>query len=416
MREKIEHILKQILFCIAWIAAFLIALFPAKYINSIYGYLPFFFMLFLVCLSAAHMFWMRHKIAVETDFADISCERGRTVTISLKIVNHSILVCPRACACFYISDLFGNDDSIMKTDFTLAGKEKNDFCLDMDMKHIGVYHVGLKEMVIYDMLGVFKTNVPVIGDFQVNVTPRIHNITEIEASELLMYESDRDTNHVVNNGMDYTGVREYEPGDSMKQIHWKLSAHSNGYLTKLNESSRQSDYTVILDFAAPDYSREELMDVNDCLIEMAFSLLEYIDRHDAAYSLIYCDHEHEIHRTIPTGRDSYIELIKQFSVITPDPKEEYADGAAIIRDESSMPNRSNNVIICTSRVTSQLIQELIWVKSQKRYPELYLIIPERLNSRERENLMAPLRILDDADIRYNMISTKINQTVEVLPE
>ena len=74
-----------------------------------------------------------------------------------------------------------------------------------------------------------------------------------------------------------------------------------------------------------------------------------------------------------------------------------------------MPNRCTNLILCTSRLTTELIQQLLSMKRQKRNPELYLIIPERLTQRERENMFAPLAQLDDALIPWHVVSTARNQ-------
>ena len=85
---------------------------------------------------------------------------------------------------------------------------------------------------------------------------------------------------MVPNGTDYVGVREYELGDSTKQIHWKLSAHSINYMTKLSESSKQSDFAVVLDTAANEADREELMTIYDTLVETVFSVLEELSHRE----------------------------------------------------------------------------------------------------------------------------------------
>ena len=76
-----------------------------------------------------------------------------------------------------------------------------------------------------------------------------------------------------------------------------------------------------------------------------------------------------------------------------------------------MQNRSANLIVCTARITSELVQQLIQVKRQHRQPELYVIYPERLVQREREELMMPLRMLDEAGIPWHPVSTGYRQNL-----
>lgn len=411
MRRKIGAVLKYAGIGLLWLVVVAAVLLPARYINNVFGYLAFFFLALLIGLSVLILWNLKRKISIASDVADmanIQCMRGEPVALNLKIQNKSLFFCPHAKAGFYISSLFGDVDSLMESDFTIAGRSDSRFDFDMDMKHIGVYQVGLKNMRIYDMFGFFHMDVPIKGDFEVYVKPRIYAMEDLKVEEEVLLDASRDTRNAVPNGMDYIGVREYTPGDSMKQIHWKLSAHSRDYMTKLSENSRQSDFAVLLDFAANQAEQEELMDLYDTLVETAFSLLEELSHREVTYSLIYCDKQQEMRRSIPKGRENDMEYIRRFGVITPEPDPDYPDGTELLSQESRMPNRSTNLILCTSRVTTEMIQQLLSIKQQKRSPELYLIIPQRLTQREREDVMAPLRTLDDARIPWHSVSTARN--------
>ncbi|MCC8028962.1 MAG: DUF58 domain-containing protein [Lachnospiraceae bacterium] len=412
MKGKMKPTVKLVFIVVLWILALLAALFPARYINTAFGYTAFFFLLLLLVFSLLILFAVRRRIEIETNVTDahsVQCLRGDPVELGLKVKNGSAFFCPRATGGFYISDLFGGVDTSTDTVFTIAARSDSGFDFGMDMKHIGVYQVGLKDLRVYDMFGFFSLPVPVSGDFEVYVKPRIRTMEDLVVEEEIFLDSNRDNRNTVPNGIDYVGVREYTPGDSMKQIHWKLSAHSLGYMTKLSESTRQSDFAVALDFAAYPAEREELMDLYDALVETAFSLLEELSRREVTYSLIYSDKQQEIRRSVPKGRANDMEYIRRFDVITPEPEPGYPDGARLISQEARMPNRCTNLVLCTSRITPELIQELISVKRQKRSPELYFVFPDRLTRRDRENLMAPLCALDDAGVPWHAVSTAGNR-------
>lgn len=413
-KEKSRVLVNLILRIILWVILLLAALFPAKYINSVYGYLAFFFLALLLLVSQIILALQKKHLSVEHGTEDreaISCVRGEPVDLSLRLKNGSWFFCSHASADFFISDLFGDADVSRKVDFTIAGKSESSFAFDMDMKHIGVYHVGIRKVRLYDMFSIFYREIPVNGEFDVYVKPRIYALEDLEIEEEVSQDSDRDSRNMVPNGTDYVGVREYELGDSMKQIHWKLSAHSVNYMTKLSESSRQSDFAVVLDTAANEADREELMTIYDTLVETVFSVLEELSHREVTYSLIYPDKQQEIRRSVPKGRDNDMEYIRRFDAITADPVADYPDGAQFLEQEAKMPNRCTNLILCTSRLTTELIQQLLSMKRQKRNPELYVIIPERLTQRERETMFAPLAQLDDALIPWHVVSTARNQQV-----
>ena len=51
----------------------------------------------------------------------------------------------------------------------------------------------------------------------------------------------------ITKGMDFAGIREYQPGDSISDIHWKASSKMQKLLTKLSESEKYGSIYVLLD-------------------------------------------------------------------------------------------------------------------------------------------------------------------------
>ncbi len=388
-------------------AFFFVLIFPTRYINSFAGYIGILFLVLILACSLGAMWVLKKSVSIDSQMQYQSCMRGERLQIGLKVENSSIIIAPMATTKFYLSDLFGNQTDQQQVTFAMAAKTKNDFGFRTHMNHIGVFKVGLEDLYVYDMLGLFKVKIPLQEECEMVVTPRLHNLEDLIEEDAPETE-EFDKGVVAVGGMDYMGVREYAIGDSMKQIHWKLSSRSDGYLTKLTESNRRSSYAILLDFAAPPYETEELMDLNDALIETALSIVNYHSKQHTAYSLIYCDKNHNIHRTVPKQED-YTDLVFDFDKIYPAQGQDYPDGAALIEEEGHMGNQSSNVILCTSNVSPDTIYSLLGVKRQRRNPELYYILPESLNSRQREKLEAPLLQLDEMGIRYHILTTRINQ-------
>lgn len=409
MKQKLKKGLLFAVKLLLWLLVLGIAILPAVFINTVYGYLPGLLLVLLLLLSLGEMLWLRRSIIVETAYTDIECERGKSVDIGIKLKNRSRVFCPKANAYIYISDLFGAHDEQRKVAFTLPGRGELDLSFGMEMTHIGCYSVGLECVEVYDFFGVFSLRVPVSGRFSAIVTPRIRPMSETHDSEDLLTEASTDTRITVVGGTDYTGVRTYALGDPIKQIHWKLSAHSREYMTKIQESSRQQEFSILLDFAAPACKdTEQLMDLNDCLIETALSLIAAVSGEDASCALYYCDRNQTMIRTVPAGREDDVELIRSFAVITPEPDAAFPDACRILQQEGQGQNRGSNVIVVTSRVTPELLQELQVTKGHRRSPELYMIVPAEWNSRELEKACAPLRQLDDEEIPYYVISASEN--------
>ncbi len=407
---KIVHIAAVVL---AWAVVAAVVLAPAVFLNTVYGYLPALLLVLLFLFSAVSLFVVTRNLSVETDCADVRCERGESADIGLKLVNRSILSCPRATAYLYISDLFGKNDATRTVGFTIGGKATVDFSFRMEMTHIGCYSIGLDHVEVWDLLGLFHRSVPVSGRFTATVTPRRRAMDSLLLAEDAAVESSMETKISVIGGTDYTGVRAYALGDPMKQIHWKLSAHTREYVTKLQESNFQQEFSVLLNFAAVKNSdREQLMDLNDCLIETALSLVSEVTQQDASCSLLYVDKANAITKVMPSGQDDDGELIRSFAGITPEPGADFPDSYQLLQQEAQASSRSSNVLLVTSRITTDLVHELIRTKQQRRSPELWFIVPAEWSERELETACRPLKQLDDADIPYFTVSTAVNQTAK----
>jgi uncharacterized protein (DUF58 family) len=395
--------LGKLLFVLAVVG---LAAVPAVFLNSIFGYFTVLFVLFLLGASLGSLLLLKRGLSFDAATEDLTCQRGSSVDVGLKLRNKSLVSCPKAQAELFISDLFGDMDALKKIPFTLAGKETVDFGFGLDMSHIGIYSVGISSVEVYDLFGVFKYHMPLSGRFTAVVTPILRPMEELVITEEVLTEASTDTRTTAVGGTDYTGVREYVPGDPMKQIHWKLSAHSRDYLTKLQESSRQQEYAVILDFATEaQEDREIMMDLHDCLIETALSLINALAERDVSYTLLYCDRGGSVVRTAQAGSENFPELIRTFSVITPEPDPSYPDGAEIMRLERKAQNRSTNVLLVTSRMTEELTQELETDQRQMRSPALYRVVPAEWTSRQLETAAAALRPLQELEIPYYFVRT-----------
>ncbi|MDO4581915.1 MAG: DUF58 domain-containing protein [Bacillota bacterium] len=389
------------------IAALMVTALPAVFMNGVSGYVPALFLTMLLLLSFVSLLLLRRAITVEADHADVYCVRGESVEIGLRLHNRSRFFCPKAAAFVTISDLFGGNDALRQVRFTVSGRGEVKFRFELEMPHLGCYRVGVERIELYDAFGVFRLSLPAFGCCTATVTPRIRPILELTAVDNATVEAASETRLSVVGGTDYTGVRPYALGDPMKQIHWKLSAHSHEYVTKIQESNRQQEYVVILDFAAAaDLNPQQLMELNDCLIETALSLVEEIYLRGESYTLLYMDRGGQLCRAVPAGTDSYAELMSSFAMIAP---QSAIDGAQLLQQEAAMQNRAGTVLAVTCKASAELTQQLVSIKNQRRTAELYFVIPADWSRRQRETAALPLLPLSDADVSYYFVSTAENR-------
>lgn len=405
MKNTLKRTYKTVLSVLGVLIILALLALPAVYTNTLFGYLPICVGVCLLLISGVYLLIMKRNITLAVSETDAQTTRGQQVKVQMKVSNKSVFVCPRAKAEIYISDYFGNDDSTTETYFTLDSKSTTDFSFDITMEHVGVYTAGIRSMRVYDLLGVFSITLPFDNGFSVIVLPQIHD-QEMSLSSDLITDSPDASSFSENDGFDYTGVREYVVGDSMKRIHWKLSAHSFGYMTKVNEVGKKSDLSVVLDTVSEKYDSETLLSINDSLMETALSGIAQAQRMDIEHSLMYIDKENQLVSMVPRSEYDYIDLVRNISTITSNPDEGHSDAECIVLETMQLQNRSANLLICTSKVTEGLLQALISVKAQQRNPILYYVMKPDANEKDRREAATHIRMLDEFGIYYEVVSAK----------
>lgn len=402
-KDNVITVLK-VLACILVITA---AALPAVYMNTLAGYLPVLMLLTALLISSLAGLYMRSRVRIDGSFCDMRCIRGADMKVGLTLTNESPVSCPRVTARLTVEDVSGGSSPVRKPDFPLAAGETVDLGVAMKLSHVGIYSVGLESVELYDLFGLTRGRLPVPGRFNALVMPRIRPVEELNISQDSPGEALQETRVAMVGGIDYSGVREYELGDPMKQIHWKLSAHTRNYMTRLQENNLRREYLIILDFAANGgYDRETLLEINDCLIETALSLAEEIYRHDISYTMLFCDRDGMVRRTVPLDRDGDADLLRTFSPITPEPSGDYPDAAAILAEEHAAGGRAGDILIVTSRTTPDLLEGILEMRQQRRMPELFMVVPSNIRAHKRAALTAPLSRLDDGSVPYYIIGTE----------
>lgn len=403
MRFDFRKIGKRVLNVVIFFVLLGILIIPAVYTNSIFGYLPILATVFLHLISLIYLIIMRRSISIESDHRDVEVERGDTVRVDLGIRNKSFLVCTKAKAEIYVQDYLGEDDSKADAVFSIDSHSEADFGFDVHMEHLGQYTAGIRNMHIYGLLGIVSFPVPFDSVFHVLVLPQIHEEEEALSAESLTDSPDA-SSFMENDGFDYTGVREYAMGDSMKKIHWKLSAHSNDYMTKINEVGLKSDMAVILDMAADKYPTEQLLSICDGIVETAASLLLTAEKRDIDTILLYPDKDKQVRSLFPKAQSDYAELIRRMAPMTPNPRPGFLDAQEILTQEMAGANKRANLLVVTSRITDGLLDTLTTIRGQQRNPLLFCVMPTNVTANERKEIQARFMGLDDAGIPYRVLT------------
>ena len=392
--------IKKILFCVLAVG---ITGVPAIFLNTIYGYLPGIVVVVGILSSFGYLQLLKKTLTYE-ELSDLSnCQRGTEVEFTVKIENKFLLIYPKLELQFYISDLFGADDTVTESVITLAPREKRQFDFTVRFDHIGTYSAGLKRIKIYDLLGLFSHEVKNSKEYQVNVAPKIFDIAALRISNTTLTESQKMVIPTVIDGSDYAGVREYVWGDPIKTIHWKLSARTETYMTKQFESYGVTGVSIILDFLSPEYESETMMSIFDSVVETGLSIAEYAQENGMEYEILYTDRRGEKKKANTQRHIDYVQLIRDMPKISAQGGD--VTGIDLLREECNNLYSQGNIAFCTANITDEMVNVLTQIHNQRKNPILFAMIPEYMKDEEKEDRLKPLRVLDQANISYYILSS-----------
>ena len=380
---------------VIWLVLMALSALPAIYLNSLFGYLPVLTLGFAGLISLGYAALLRRGLELEGVDRAASCLRGETADLTLGLRNRLPLLCPRVEAIFTLTDLFGNPGERTKAAFPLAPRESRSFPLTVRFDHVGSCRAGLEEIRIYGLFGLCALRLRTEAFCRVEVAPRIHRLSGLSLSEAARTERQRAQIRTSAESLDYAGVREYAFGDPIKTIHWKLSAHAAGYLTKQMESYGNSGISVLLDLESPSYPTETPLNISDCLTEAAVSLCAEARRTGMEYKLLTMDRRGEPMRWTPGDLSSFAQTA---GMLPPLSTGGGPDILTLLRSEGRSLYGQANLAVCTARLTRELVQLLLELRLRGRFPLLFFVLSNTVMDDARRAALRPRSLLEEAGI------------------
>jgi hypothetical protein len=117
----------------------------------------------------------------------------------------------------------------------------------------GIITVGPATTVRSDPIGLLRREHAFHDVHEVYVHPRTIAVPSTSAGLIRDLEGNP-TRRLVDADMSFHAIREYAPGDSQRQIHWKSTAKTGQLMVRQYEESRRSRMAVVLAIAEQEYA------------------------------------------------------------------------------------------------------------------------------------------------------------------
>lgn len=199
------------------------------------SYFAFLFFIFLPIFSVVVSAFGMIGLSADVDTSRYTVEKGESFSIYLSTTKKSILPTGRVRIRLFFQNTLTGEKS-KKTVFLTPGREEQivEFCYGSP--HCGIVECYLKEIRVYDFLGLFFFQIRNKGQNKDStiITPTTSELSgEVDQADIADMESNvfsKDRHG--DDPSEVFDIREYREGDRLSQIHWKMSYKTNKLIVK----------------------------------------------------------------------------------------------------------------------------------------------------------------------------------------
>ncbi|MEF9959250.1 MAG: DUF58 domain-containing protein [Niameybacter sp.] len=244
-------------------------------------------LIFLMLLSIVHVWWIYSKFTYTQSLDKKFLTKGDKVRFEFSTWNETPFFYPNLEVEFYgMHSVFMKDFKTKK--IYVPARSQKTFAYEIECKYRGYYEIGIHKVNILDFLGLIRLSYKVMEPKVVTVYPRVVVLERFPVYPNRIEESEAIANGRWGMGNLTSDVREYVYGDSMRKVHWKLSAKQQSIMVKNEDSTMQAKVYVLLDLmqrGSLDIENRTVLE--DQMIECVIAVLYYCLGHDIPTSFGY---------------------------------------------------------------------------------------------------------------------------------
>lgn len=179
------------------------------------------------------------------------CYQNQRISLGIQVNNPSVALSSNVFLTLCIANEFYNRKSVQTFNLPLHMGENRQLYLPLLFENCGKIRVSIESVKTTGILGIFTSSIPCDAESKVfYIFPEKLDISVQDGK----YDSTSNREQYPRNeseqkgedAMEISGIREYVPGDRIRDIHWKLSAKSDNDKLFIKEHVTQSDKGIRL--------------------------------------------------------------------------------------------------------------------------------------------------------------------------
>lgn len=286
---------------------------------------------------------------------------------------------------------------------------KKDYPFPLVCPYRGYYAVGIKKVYITDFLGLVRVPYNVFNPLYITVYPRIIPLKHFHIERNVMEKSEQMLSKQIGESAIMSDIRQYAYGDSMRKIHWKLTAKRQELMVKNYDAMSSTGNVILLDLNKGIYDIMTNTIIEDKAIECTVAILYYCLQQEFATQLSYYNQSF-IQHSAENMRDfeglyQILFKIKFDATISID---------QVFHLRQIQLAQSGNVILVTALLTYALYEEVYRLILENHTVSIIYISPSELI--EKEDKAIPIIIEAFSQLAVNFYKIEISDDIKMVLE
>ncbi len=215
----------------------------------------------------------------------------------------------------------------------------------MACSYRGFYRVGQVAVTIYDPLMLEKRDIFFDKEVDITVYPRVYPLDTCAYQPKELFGTRKSSKRTLYDRTNLVNIRKYDVGDSLKDIHWKLSAKRNEWYTKEYQETISQKLVIIM-----DGSKEHFVDrdLEEEMVSFCASFVHHVLNQQSHVKLILNDgYGTVVEGSRSTDFQAFLQALTQFESRSDIPFYDF------LRD---LQDKGENTVIIAQKVGARMME------------------------------------------------------------
>ena len=241
----------------------------------------------LLVLAFLFLLWRRHCINGEVSCPMTVAEAGDYIPVVLRVDYRGKIICTKLRYQLSSGNCFFGVKSKSSKLGEMVYPGRNEYEYSVQVPYAGNYEFELRCIRFYDLTGLFSMTKRIGRSAQIQVLPQITSVGMRISERTRNFYGDADVYDDFHPGDDPSeifDIREFQAGDRIQSIHWKLSAKSEELLVRQDSQALACPVVLLLDqHAAGARSHEDVECYLEAITSVSFTLMDEACPHFAVW-------------------------------------------------------------------------------------------------------------------------------------